>query len=306
VSAEPTDRRRKIAHLVYFPGAMLLAMVVSSADLIPRAVGRSAEQQVAFWQRHVAEHPDFAASHLRLGHAFEVDGKPGLALASYETALELDPALITAAIRTSVVLRRRSGPGTSRDWMAAYLAEHPDCGPCMEELAADAFQLGELEDARAYVDGALLRMVSYPLEVEIGRPDDNARAYYLAGLIYQRLGYEDAAIEYFEAAISANRFYPGTYLALGAMLIPREPERALRTLQEYRRLGPVNPMDAVVLATAYMDAGEFAEAISVLERAKSDLLWSGDDATVSAQRRQVEGLLSTAKERMGSDGRSAL
>jgi tetratricopeptide (TPR) repeat protein len=260
--------RERARPLVLFPGLILLALGVEVGLLRPRAAERSPQQSVEFWERHAAAHPDYASSQIRVGQEYQLRGRIEQARAAYQRALAVDPDSWFAAIGLNGVARSSEGRRAAVLQMQAFLATHPDCLACRQNLAADLLALGDVPAARRHID-AVLASRTYRPPLHYGLVDSGSELFGLAGRIYEASGEPEEASRLYHRALQRDPDNPGPHRSLGMLLTKRDPETAASHLERYSQLRPQDVRGPLLHARALLASGQADAALARLETARA-------------------------------------
>jgi tetratricopeptide (TPR) repeat protein len=189
---------------------VLVLLIVTSAALYlehgiltPIARDRSPEDEVRYWEEHVARNDHYAASRLRLGLAYEQVGRLADAQREVEKAHALDPDWEGAAIATYGVLVRRGQGERAFEGLERFTADHPGCSVCWQNLAAEYLGRKRLDDAKRAAEALLAsRLVDHSGMYDV--TDLKLEAYVMAGRVFAARGEHDRAIELFRRATRKN------------------------------------------------------------------------------------------------------
>jgi tetratricopeptide (TPR) repeat protein len=263
-------RGSRLDHLILmvtFPGLIALALVVERVWLKPRTLSRDPASRVEIWRGHVAEHPDFAMGHVRLGQALSEAGDPAGARIAFERALELDPELAGAALGLSDTYRVQKDPRGAMAVMERFLERQPDCAECLQNVAADRFAMGDVDGALAAIEQALAERSMLPSAS--GTNYDPARTHLLAGRIYDAKKRTADALPHYEAALRSDPMLAPALLRAGELKMGSDPREAAKLLDRYRRLRPRDPAGARALAEALTRLGDSEGARAVLAQQRA-------------------------------------
>jgi len=150
--------------------------------------GRFADARTEL-ERAIADLPDFAPAHARLGDVLRKSGEPARALASYERALALDPQLADAHSGRGIALEALGRADEAAAEYQRALALDPNHPDANNNLANQLLRAGQLQQA----------LVLYARACA-ARPDDPDLAANLGAALAQA-GERDAALRMFDAAL---------------------------------------------------------------------------------------------------------
>ena len=257
-----------------------------------------AEQAIGHYRRAVDLRPDYAEAHYNLGRLLAEQGQFDDAIAHYEKAVAINPADAEAQNNLGVTL---FGIGRADDAIAHYqkaLEIQPDYAEASCNLASALIGKGDLdgaiarytaclaaipdqEDVRYNLASALLRrgrtdeaIVQYQKVLQVHPDSADAHANLGSALLAKRR-VRDAMAEYTKALQIA----PENLAALSnlAWLLATSADPSLRNGSEAVRLAEradsassrsdQHPTVLRILAAAYAEAGQFAEAKETAQQA---------------------------------------
>lgn len=227
-------RQRRYLGLLASVGFVLSLILAEQWLMIPFALERSPEDEVRYWQAHVARNEATAASQLRLGIAYAKNHQLGPAESSFSAALDLQPNYHAAAIGRYGVVARKEKERALVD-LDDYARAHPSCALCWQNLAADYLNLRKLRAAEAAVEALLASDLS--VESKMYNVENIAvEALVLAGRVYAARGDRLRAIEVFREAIQKDPSEVRAYILQAKnLLASKDPEAALAVLKEASR-----------------------------------------------------------------------
>jgi len=258
----------------------------AAADAANAALALTADLGVA------ANIPVRAEAFTALGDAQRTSGEFAAATASYNQALQLNPALIPAQLGLGLVAVGQGNWGVATGYFqtAANLPGGQDDAVAQFWLGEALLRQGNYPDARLAYDRALALQPTFPaaylglaqlqraqgdingalqsIERAIQQQPRYAEALLFQGKLYQELGRNADARAAYDASISANggiaeSFYRRGMLALQA----GEEERAIRDLQRAIQLQENFPEAHYWLGRAYYAQGRLERALSSFQRA---------------------------------------
>lgn len=232
----PGDRR--IWTLLAFPGSMLLAFWLETGVLARQVAERGPQEDVAYWEAHVERNPDYVASRVRLGVAYQQVGRSDDAEAAYRRALELDGDWDAAALALYGVESAKGEREAARTRLEAYARTHPRCAVCWHSLALEYLDLERLEDAALAVEALLasgLTMTTGVYDTE----DLRYEAFVLSGRVHSTRGEFDEGIADFREALARDVPDARAHIGLARSLLARsKPDEALVVLDQAELLFP--------------------------------------------------------------------
>lgn len=230
---------RRVATLLAFPGLILLAFLLEQWILTPRAAARLPSDEVSYWERHVERNPEYAASRIRLGIAYQKVERLTEAQHAFETALTLDPDSEAATIGRYGIQQRRSERDLALAGLEQFARDHPRCAVCWQNLAAAYLKEERLDDAEAAAEALL----ASGLIVTAGMYDAtnlHFEAFLMAGRVYTARGDHERALALFRDAIGHEPRDPRGHLQLArSLLASARPAQASAALDDAEaRLAP--------------------------------------------------------------------
>jgi tetratricopeptide (TPR) repeat protein len=236
--------------------------------------------------------PTMVAANMMLGHVLEHTGNPGEAVERYSTVLELDPANINA-------LRSRASAnlGLHRNLEAIEDLERL-CDLGLEgdgariRLAVAYLRLGELDTARDHYLKAL--------ELNLD-PSDEAQVRHHLGIIEDRTGSIDRAVEEYRTALALEPTLVAARLDLGSALHRLgSDQEAVELFRQVLEVDPKNSRARRGEAEALDSLGRSREAVELLENGWRAMPESGELVHALAR------LLASADDPEVRDGERAL
>ena len=194
-----------------------------------------------------------------LGEAYQETGNLAGALAAFSRLLERAPEDHEARFQRGLVALALAQPDLAADDFSRVLAAEPDLDRARYRRAQALIRLGRHREALADLD------ILIPKD-----PDDDA-LYDLRGIVREALGDHEQARADREKASS---LLPKDPMALNdrawtdatGPIAQRDPERAVALARRAVALAPGEQLTLNTLGVALYRAGQYAEAISVLER----------------------------------------
>ncbi len=240
----------------------------------------------------VADDPDSLRGWFALANAYQRQDRPADAEEALRSALERQPGSLAVY---NALARSRHMQGDRAGEIEVYrevLAHHPNHHATLSSLA-DALlaerrvdeAIGVLEtletnhpsDVRSSVRLALLEYdqgryqeAASRLERALAeRPAEHGVAYFL-GLVRQRLGKNEAALEAFGRIPEGHGRYVDARTQMAAIFEDRgEYERAIEAVEQARQAKPTRALD-LYAASLQAKVGEFDDAVALLERLLED------------------------------------
>jgi tetratricopeptide (TPR) repeat protein len=195
--------------LVPFVGGLLLVVATSPLLLlilfllVRRPVAewlgaRRARQRLMQSLQAATSNPADASAHYQLGFVYEQRGELDLAVQSYQRAIEIDPDEVDAHYRLGRIARRQGRLAEAITHFDATVRRSPDHAQheVWREVGATYLTAGQYEDARMAFERFLDQ-----------RSHDAEGLYYL-GLVYDRLGQGEKAIETMQTVIQVVETAP--------------------------------------------------------------------------------------------------
>jgi len=206
--------------------------------------------------------PDYAEAQNNLGFALQKLGKVPEAIGHWEQALRLKPDYAEAHYNIGVALEHA---GRAQEAMAEYVAAlriNPGLVDAHFSLGDSLARRGEIPEAAAEYQAAL-RI----------RPED-AEAHFKIGVLLAALGEDREAIAHYREVLRLRPDLPSALRRL-AWLLATDEDASVRNTGEAIQLaerlceitGQQQADALMVLAAAYAEAGRFAEAIRVAQKA---------------------------------------
>jgi tetratricopeptide (TPR) repeat protein len=197
-----------------------------------------------------------------LGEVYEETGKLAGALTALGRLLEQTPDDREARFQRGLVALTLGQPDLAMDDFSRILAAEPDLERARYRRAQALIRLGRHSEALADLD------ILIPIDL------DNYALYQLRGTVREALGDREQARADWEKATS---LLPKNPMALNnrawtyatGPIDQRDPERAVMLARRAVALGPGVQLTLNTLGVALYRAGQYAEAISVLERSRA-------------------------------------
>ena len=250
--------------------------ILSEADLLAEDGKRpEAEEQIG---RALAIAPNDPVVWTRKGSVAHAYGDVETALAAYDKALAIDPAVLEARVGRAgllVDLGRLQAAETDLD----YLVKEAPGEPRAHYLKAVVLnKRGDGEAARKELLEATAILDALPPEVLKARIPQGLL---LGGLCHYGLGQQEKAEKYLADFVAANPRHPGARKLLGSIYLGRGnyPD-AISVLEPARRQAPNDPDTLALLAAAYAGRSQFETSNQLLEEA---LRASGNAPEVQAK-----------------------
>jgi Flp pilus assembly protein TadD len=203
-----------------------------------------ATNAIAHFQKALALRPDYADAHNSLGDALAQLGQVDEAVAHFRRALEIQPNLGGAHNNLANALLRKGQVDEAIAHFQRALSIQPNFAAAHNNLGNALLQKGRPEEAIAQYEAAVAALPGHP--------------YLLSNLAWVLATYPEAPV--------------------------RNGARAVELAQQAERLsGGKDPSILGTLAAAYAEAGRFAEAVAVAQRAL-------DLAIAQANTQQAEAL----------------
>jgi protein O-mannosyl-transferase len=243
--------------------------------------GRPAEA-AAHLRQALKIDPDSAHAHNNSGNLLAAQGHIAEAIVHYQKALEIDPRFAEAHFNLGVALAGRGHVDEAAAHYRQALAAQPDLVDAHYNLGAILARRGQTGEAVAHFERAVA-----------GNPD-HVNARYNLGLLLHQQGKTAEALRQWREAIQRQ---PNDAEILNqlAWTLATAPEASLRRGTEAialaRRANQLcNDREPIVLRTlaaAYAEAGQFAEAVQVAQRAVPLASARGDAALVKSLQAQI-------------------
>ncbi len=232
----PGDRR--IWTLLAFPGLMLLLFWLERGVLARQVAERTPAEEVAYWEAHVERNPDYVASQVRLGVAYQQVGRSDAAEAAYRRALELDGDWDAAALALYGVERAKGERDAARTRLEAYSRTHPRCAVCWHNVALEHLDLGRLDDAALAVESLLASGLTMTTGLYDAQ-DLRYEAFVLSGRVHSTRGEFDRGIADFREALQRDVPDARAHIGLARSLLGiSKPDDAMVVLDEAELLFP--------------------------------------------------------------------
>jgi tetratricopeptide (TPR) repeat protein len=288
--------RERVLPLLAFPGGFALLIALEQVVLAPRSAERGPGATLSLWERHAADHPGFAPSRGRLGEERYRAGDHAGARAEFERALQLDPAYEPAVIGLNAAIRNLEGREAAIAQLEAYFAEHPECQPCAQNLAADHFALDDLDAAFRYIQPVVARR-TYVMPGDYGHQGPASDGFLLAGRIYEAKGLRDEAAGHYRTALRRYARNPVAHFRLGRLELERDPAAAAGHFERLVALSPGEARGYLWLARARLAAGRRGDALAALDEGERVLAGAPPDVrgrwreAYAAERTKARGRL---------------
>jgi cellulose synthase operon protein C len=242
---------------------LILSLLVRSSEICDVQLGDT-EQATAYLQRAMLLAPRYVPAVESLAALYQRTGEWGalVALLRRQAKLTADSAERVALLfRVSEIFRGRMGDEEGAlQAMVEALEAAPDHLPTLRALRGLYRERGDAQHERRLLGEELLR---------VDMPDLRADLLYRVGVLNQRVGEPDEAVEAWEQALAARPEHMGAAMALLDALSVRGDESAVRALR--RRLAGLSvPAEALmhwgeVLRSARRDVEAEAEAREACE-----------------------------------------
>jgi tetratricopeptide (TPR) repeat protein len=175
----------------------------------------------------------------------------------FQRAHEIDPSDREARLQWAMAMGRGGRAREAVEQLDALRAENPEDAGVALSLAAILGPVGQVEAARAELERAL----------QLARePELEAEAHFQLGLLDQRQGQTESAIEHFQTAGRLNPDLSGANTAAGAL--QAQQGRFVEAAESFERVVEADPANEVARFSrgmALVLAGEYRLAIEELE-----------------------------------------
>jgi len=220
-----------------------------------RAQGRQ-EEAIAAYQRAIELDPALAHPHYGLGNVYSDLGRQEEAIAAFQRAIELDPTLAHPHTGQGNVYRDL---GRQEEAIAAYQR-------AIELDPNDAYPYANLADIYATLGCYDEAINLYQKSAEL---EPRAKPHNGLGNVYRALGRQEEAIAAYQCAIELDPNDATPHTMLGALYeMEGQLERAQREHQRAVKLEPDSGMRHASLSSALRKLGREAEAAEHLARAR--------------------------------------
>jgi tetratricopeptide (TPR) repeat protein len=214
---------------------------------------------IADLERRLRLRPDDADACWLLAQANQEMGNLAGALAAFSRHLERAPEDREARFRRGLLALALGQPDLASDDFTRMLAAEPDLEPARYRRALALSRLGRHRQALADLDTLIAK-----------NPNLDA-PYQLRSIVHEALGDRDPARVDREKAGALLPKDPSTlnrwaWIFATGPVDQRDPERAMALAQRAVALAPGQPFWLNTLGVALYRAGQYAEAVSVLER----------------------------------------
>ncbi len=217
------------------------------------------EAAVAEFEQAVAINPEFAAAHNNLGAHLAALGRPGGALFHLREAVRLDPESAMGRSNLGIALKDRGLTDEAIREFREALRLDPEHARAHVNLGLILTNRGQTAEAMEHLRAA------------VRLEPDLAEAHNCLGRALDQAGkFEEAAAEYREAIrLRPDHAFAHHNLGLAMAALGRR-EEAVRLAEAACRLtARREPACLAALASAYADAGRFAEAVAAAEEARA-------------------------------------
>jgi len=217
------------------------------------------EAAVAEFEQAVAINPEFAAAHNNLGAHLAALGRPGGALFHLREAVRLDPESAMGRSNLGIALKDRGLTDEAIREFREALRLDPEHARAHVNLGLILTNRGQTAEALGHLRAA------------VRLEPDLAEAHNCLGRALDQAGkFEEAAAEYREAIrLRPDHAFAHHNLGLAMAALGRR-EEAVRLAEAACRLtARREPACLAALASAYADAGRFAEAVAAAEEARA-------------------------------------
>jgi tetratricopeptide (TPR) repeat protein len=230
-------------------------------------------EAIAHFDEALQLQPDFATAYFNRGNAYGVQGLVDQAIADYRQAIRCQPNYEQAYCNLAKGLALQNRLEEARTNFLAALRYKPDYAEAHTKLGNVLMLLGAPDEALVHLRaGAKFE------------PDNCEGQYYLGAALAHEQRFAEA-IAAFRAAVRANTNYAPALNDLAWMLATR-PEPGLRNVPEAIRCARraceltdyKEPSHLDTLGVAQAEAGQFAEAIDLTEKAAALAAAAGDTA----------------------------
>jgi tetratricopeptide (TPR) repeat protein len=270
-----------------------------------------------FWRATLARNSEAWSAHFNLAGILLDSGRLEEALAHVQRGIEINPRVRGAQANLAAVLERMGRVDEAFQYLRnavqrddSDVDSHASLGAMLlkkEQPAAAVMQLKraveldpEYVEANSNLGEALMRLgrtsdAVGPLQTSVKiAPDYTPAQYNLANALIE-LGRPAEAVKHLQLLLARS---PNDGEALNnlAWILATSPDPKLRdgrkavelAERSYQLIGDQNPIVAATLAAAYAEAGRFADAIRVEERALQMATDAGDQKLAENFRREIE------------------
>ncbi|MBI5766969.1 MAG: tetratricopeptide repeat protein [Verrucomicrobia bacterium] len=240
--------------------ALAVLMLLATLTLARNATYRSG---LALWADTAAKCPANPRAHYNLGAAQAEAGSKTAAIASYETALRLDPDSAAAHNTLAVLLDTTDRRGEALHHYEAAARLDPANAEARNNLGHTLATAGRIPEALPHLEAAIRLRPDYP------------EAHNTLGEVLARSGRSADALPHFAAALKTRPGYSRAHGNLGGALLElNRTEEAMTHLEEAIRLNPDYAEAHGHLALVLLNAGRLEAAArhyaAVLRLAPSD------------------------------------
>ena len=219
--------------------------------------GGKIDEAIQHLERALEIDPSFRDAHFNLGTAFSEAERFEEAATHFQRAHEIDPSDREARLQWAMAMGRGGRAREAVEQLEALRAENPDDAGVALSLAAILGPVGQVEAARAELERALELARESGLEAE---------AHFQLGMLDQREGETEAAIQHFQ---TAGRLHPGLTAAnTAAGALQAQQERFDEAVESFERVVEADPANEVARFSrgmAQVLAGEYRLATEELE-----------------------------------------
>ncbi|KAA3612850.1 MAG: hypothetical protein DWQ01_03880 [Planctomycetota bacterium] len=190
------------------------------------------------------------------------------ALGYYEKALAGDPSLASAWLGKGNCLVNLGKVQEGLPFLEKAYSLEPDDEVVLLNLVRVFGQTGRFQKAGQFLREFLDRHPGDPeVSLELGKLHSMQGEEWLAqGKTEEGLASFRRSIPYFETCLEADPYHPEALLGLGrALAFQREFQKALPLLQKAFMIAPEDERQAMVLASVYVELGQWETAAQVLE-----------------------------------------
>ncbi|HLX68371.1 MAG TPA: tetratricopeptide repeat protein [Verrucomicrobiae bacterium] len=241
------------------------------------------DEAVIQYQKALSIKPDYAEACYSLGDALLQQGKVAEAIAQYQRALQIKPDFAEAHNSLGNVLLQQGKVAEAITQYRRALQIKPDFVEAHANLGNALFQQGKTDEA----------ITQYQEALHIN--PDNAETCYNFGNTLLQQGKVAEAIAQYQKAVQINPNYVEALNNLARVLATcsqaslRNGSQAVELAQRANQLtGDANPVVLDTLATAYAEAGRFADAVKTAQRALQLAETQSNSALAEAIRSQLE------------------
>ena len=240
--------------------------------------------------------PRDATAHYNLGHALVAAGRLDEALRPFRDAARLQPSFAEAHNNAGALLRQAGQPGPAEAAFRAAVEAAPGYAPAHNNLGSVRRLRGNRRGALAALQEAVRLDPTY------------ADAHYNLGLLYYEAGERPDATRHLRRSIELQPQNPQGYNAL-AWLLATAPDATPTAIAEgvtmaERAATLTHGRDASALDTlagTYAAAGDFARAVATAERALQVATAAGQTALAAQIQRRLGSYRGRTRVRPGSE-----